>query len=77
VGTAAALAATGRLDRPAIAGPEGHRSPRPWWGNPLVWLGVSAVFVFLGLVVAPRLFGGIFLFLPLIWLGRSRRRRSC
>ncbi|HXF35679.1 MAG TPA: hypothetical protein VNO17_00685, partial [Actinomycetota bacterium] len=30
---------------------------RPWWGNPGVWLLVSAVFVALGLFVFPQLFG--------------------
>jgi hypothetical protein len=43
---------------------------RPWWGNPLVWVGVSAAFVVLGLLVAPKLFGFAFLFLPFIWIRR-------
>lgn len=43
---------------------------RPWWGNPLLWVGVSAVFVLLGLFVAPKLFGFAFLFLPFIWIRR-------
>jgi hypothetical protein len=52
---------------------------RPWWGNPLFWLAFSAVFVLLGLFVWPQLFGGVFLFLPFIWIGggkSSRRRRA-
>ena len=43
---------------------------RPWWGNPFLWVGVSAVFVLLGLFVAPKLFGFAFLFLPFIWIRR-------
>lgn len=69
--TAVVLAAAGRL---APRGLGDERGRRPLWGNPLLWLGVSAVFAFLGLVVAPRLFGGVVLFLPLLWVGRSRRR---
>jgi hypothetical protein len=51
---------------------------RPWWGTPLFWLAVSAVFVLLGLFVWPQLFGGVFLFLPFIWIGggKSSRRRA-
>ncbi len=49
--------------------------PRPWWGNPLVWLGVAAAFVVVGLVIAPRVFGFSFLFLPFIWVGGRRRPR--
>lgn len=46
---------------------------RPWWGNPLLWLGVSAVSVLVGLFVLPQFFGGTFLFLPFVWI---RRRPS-
>lgn len=65
--------------RPVASEPEEERSewerlPRPWWGNPLVWLAVSAVLVLLGLFVAPHFLGGIFLFLPFLWIGRWRRR---
>jgi nitrogen fixation-related uncharacterized protein len=51
---------------------------RPWWGNPLFWLVVSGVFVLLGFFVWPQLFGGVFLFLPFIWIGggKSSRRRD-
>jgi hypothetical protein len=54
---------------------EGVVFERPWWGNPGVWLLVSAVFVALGLFVFPQLFGFAFLFLPFIWIGGVRRRR--
>ncbi len=49
---------------------------RPWWGNPLVWLGVASAFAVVGLVIAPRLFGFTFLFLPFIWVGGRRRPRQ-
>jgi hypothetical protein len=45
---------------------------RPWWGSPWLWLIVSAVFTLLGIVVWPGLFGGTFLFLPLVWIARAR-----
>jgi hypothetical protein len=49
------------------------RPARPWWGNPLLWLGVCGVFVVLGFVVWPGLFGGTFVFLPFVWVWRPRR----
>jgi hypothetical protein len=45
---------------------------RPWWGNPWLWVGVSAVFVVLGIFVWPGLFGGVVLFLPFVWVSRPR-----
>ena len=56
-------------------GAEAERFARPLWGSPLVWVGACAVLALLGLVVAPRLFGVVFLFLPFIWMGRFRRRQ--
>ncbi|MGH2658926.1 MAG: hypothetical protein ACRDHS_04490 [Actinomycetota bacterium] len=56
-------------------GAEAERFARPWWGSPLVWIGACAMLALLGLVVAPRLFGVFFLFLPLIWIGRFHRRQ--
>jgi hypothetical protein len=53
---------------------EPERRVRPWWGNPLLWVVASVALAFLGLVVAPRLFGVAFLLLPLIWVGGLRRR---
>lgn len=53
---------------------EPERRVRPWWGNPLLWVVVSVGLAFLGLVIAPRLFGVAFLLLPLIWVGGIRRR---
>lgn len=55
--------------------PEGSRPPRPWWANPVVWALASGLFVLVGLLVAPKLFGGIFLFLPFIWMSGLGRRR--
>lgn len=54
---------------------EPERFARPLLGSPLVWVGACAVLALLGLVVAPRLFGVVFLFLPFIWIGRFRRRQ--
>lgn len=51
-----------------------ERAPRPWWGDPLLWVGVSAVFILLGLFVLPHLLGGALLFLPFIWISRPRVR---
>lgn len=47
---------------------------RPWWGNPVVWIGFSVGFIALGLFVAPRLLGFTFLLLPLIWMRLPGRR---
>jgi hypothetical protein len=46
---------------------------RPWWAAPPVWIGVATAFLVLGALVAPRLFGFTFLFLPFLWMGRRRR----
>jgi hypothetical protein len=48
------------------------RRGRPWWGDPWLWVGVSAVFVVLGIFVWPGLFGGVIVFLPFVWVARSR-----
>jgi hypothetical protein len=55
-------------------GMEPERRVRPWWGNPLLWVVASVGLAFLGLVIAPRLFGVAFLLLPLIWVSGVRRR---
>ncbi len=47
---------------------------RPLWGTPGLWVAVCAVLLLLGLFVAPRLLGGVFLFLPFVWVRRGRRR---
>jgi hypothetical protein len=64
---------------PVAEGEEASQQParisldeRPWWGNPLFWLAVSAVSIVLGLFVWPQLLGGVFLFLPFIWIGGRR-----
>ena len=48
---------------------------RPWWGSPLIWLGVGGVFLLLGLFVAPHFFPGTILLFPFLWI-RPRRDRS-
>ncbi len=47
---------------------------RPWWGNPWLWVGVCGISLVLGLLVWPGLFGGVFVFLPFVWIRTSRRR---
>ncbi|HZD79698.1 MAG TPA: hypothetical protein VE646_06625 [Actinomycetota bacterium] len=74
VGTAVALSVTGRLPARSSTGGEGRGPARPWWGNPLVWLGVMAGSLLLGGVVAPKLLGGVVLFLPFFWVRGLRRR---
>ncbi|MGE5225882.1 MAG: hypothetical protein ACM3OO_03305 [Planctomycetaceae bacterium] len=63
------------LAEPDVTTPLRDPRPRslPWWGNPWLWLCVCAVFAVLGLIVWPGLFGGIFLFLPFVWVWRPRR----
>jgi hypothetical protein len=69
------LAMTARHDMHPLGEPmERERRVRPWWGNPLLWVAASVALAFLGLVIAPRLFGVAFLLLPLIWVGGLRRR---
>ena len=45
----------------------------PWWGSPLLWLGLAVGFVVLGVVVWPWLLGGTFLFIPFVWVSRPRQ----
>jgi hypothetical protein len=67
-----------QLAEPDLATPLRDLRPaeRPWWGNPWLWLVVSAASVVLGIFVWPGLFGGMFLFLPFIWIWRPRRSRE-
>jgi hypothetical protein len=61
----------------AALGRRGEGDPaRPWWGNPAMWIVVSAVSIALGVLVAPRLLGFTFLFLPFVWIGAFGRRRG-
>jgi hypothetical protein len=61
-----------RLERPPPG--EWERLPRPWWGNPLLWVAVAGVLLVLGLVVAPQFLPGAVIFLPFIWVGGWRWR---
>lgn len=67
-----------QLAEPDLATPLRDPRPpdRPWWGNPWLWLLVCVVFVMLGTLVWPGLFGGTFFFLPLVWIWRPRRGRE-
>jgi hypothetical protein len=49
---------------------------RPWWGNPWLWVAVCGVFVVLGVVVWPWLFGGTVVVLPFAWVWRPRREAT-
>ena len=70
----AAVRHAARLVEPDIVTPPRDPLPpaRPWWGNPWLWAGVSAASVLLGLFVWHGLFGGVFLFLPFLWVSRPR-----
>jgi hypothetical protein len=49
---------------------------RPWWGSPGVWIGLSMVFLLVGVFAFPRLLGFTFLFFPFVVMrsfGRGRR----
>jgi hypothetical protein len=54
--------------------PDREPDRRPWWARPPSWLLIAAVFLFIGLFVTPKIFGGVFLFFPFFWIGRPRRR---
>jgi hypothetical protein len=68
----------GRVGRPDVppSGASPGRRPTgiPWWSHPLVWLVLAAAFVLLGVFVTPRLFGGVIILLPFLWIGRWPRR---
>jgi hypothetical protein len=49
---------------------------RPWWGTPGVWIGLSMVFVLVGVFAFPRLLGFTFLFLPFVVMRSVGRRRG-
>jgi hypothetical protein len=64
-----------RPDVPPTGASLGRRpTGMPWWSHPLVWLAIAATFVLLGVFVTPRLFGGVIIFLPFLWIGRWPRR---
>jgi formate hydrogenlyase subunit 4 len=54
-----------------------HAAPGrpPWWTRPSSWILITALFLFIGLFVTPKIFGGVFLFFPFLWLRGPRRRR--
>lgn len=59
----------------AVGGGAQVDGDRPQWGRPAVRIGLILVFVLVGLLVAPRLLGFIFLFLPFVWSRRAGLRR--
>lgn len=73
----AAARRAARLVEPDLVSPPRDPAPpdRPWWGSPWLWIGVSAAFLVLGLVVWPGLFGGVFLFVPFVWVARPKPDR--
>jgi hypothetical protein len=70
----AALRRAARLVEPDIITPPRDQAQprRPWWGNPWLWIGVSAVFVVLGVFVWRGFLGGVVLFVPFVWLSRPK-----
>lgn len=76
VGIGAFLAWSTRREFAKLEGGEDPgRAARPWWGNPLVWVAVGCAMLLLGLVVAPRMFGVVFMLLPFVWMRGLGRRR--
>ena len=63
-----------RIVEPDLVTPPRDPPPpkRPWWGNPWLWVGVSTLFVILGLVLWLGFFGGVFLFVPFVWVSRPK-----
>ena len=70
----AAVRRAARLVEPDIVTPprDPGQQQRPWWANPWLWVGFSAVSVVLGFVLWRGLLGGVFLFVPFVWLSRSK-----
>jgi hypothetical protein len=70
----AAMRRAARLVEPDIATPplDPAQHQRPWWANPWIWVGVSAVCVVLGVVLWRGFLGGVFLFVPFVWLSRAK-----
>jgi hypothetical protein len=70
----AALRRAARLVEPdLITPPRDHTQPRrPWWANPWLWLAVSTLSIALGVWAWRGFFGGAFLFVPFLWLSRSK-----
>lgn len=63
-----------RLVEPDIVTPPRDAPPAnlPWWANPWLWVGVSAASLVLGYLVWPGFFGGAFLFVPFVWVSRTK-----
>jgi hypothetical protein len=70
----AAMRRSARLVEPDLVTPP--RDPRlqrrPWWRSPWVWVGLSVGCVLLGVVFWRGFLGGLVLFVPFVWLSRSK-----
>ena len=76
VDRAAARRAARLVEPDLVTPPRDQPAPgRPWWGSPWLWVGVSAALLVLGLLVWPGLFGGVFLFIPFVWVSRPKPDR--
>jgi hypothetical protein len=62
------------LVEPGLVTARGARPPagRPWWATPWVWIGASIISVLLGVFVWPGLFAGTVIFIPFVWVSRSK-----
>ncbi len=61
------------LARQARSASEPPPPPRPWWANPVLWIGVCLVSIVLGVLWWPGLFGITLILIPFVWIRRPRR----
>jgi len=66
--------AAARREAASSRRPEPPGPPRPWWGNPWLWLAIAAASVLLGAFVWTGLFALVLVVIPLVVLQRPRRR---
>ena len=55
------------------ASPERPARPRPWWGSPWLWIGMTVVAVFLGAFVWVGLYALVLVVVPLVVWQRPAR----
>lgn len=70
----AAMRRAARLVEPDIVTPPRDAPPvvYPRWTNPWLWVSLSAAFAVLGFLVWPAFYGGVLLFIPFVWISRSK-----